>query len=191
MSSSQLARADITGPNGIHLEATTLVLSPADLKLSSDRPTPASAECTSNRDPPSRNSFGADSHSGSRISLPSIPAFQAQDGPAPGQSISGSAPGGVGTYGGFDTTRAKGPQSRALIHDPSRTSTFTPATAALPREQSTACGQMSKAVTLAQPIWAAAIATKPLPVQRSSTRRPATSAVSCIMSTSNRESSCG
>ncbi|OBI67705.1 hypothetical protein A5706_12440 [Mycobacterium sp. E796] len=62
---------------------------------------------------------------------------------------------------------------------------------ALPREQRTAWGQVSQAVTLAQPISAAAIATNPLPVQRSRTRRPGMRAVWCIASTSNRESSWG
>ena len=48
----------------------------------------------------------------------------------------------------------------------------------------TACGQMSKAVTLAQPISAAAIATNPLPVHRSSTLRRGIKPVRRIVSTS-------
>ena len=81
------ARDDITGPNGIHLEAITFASMPAHLSESSDCWTPASAECTSSRDPPSRKSFGADSHSGSRIIRPSTPAFHAQDGPAAGADL--------------------------------------------------------------------------------------------------------
>src|SRR5689334_11279061 len=107
-SSSHLAREDSTGPNGIHLEAITFASIPAHFRESNDCWTPESAECTSNRDPPSRNSFGADSHSGSRIIRPSTPAFQAHDGPAVGQISSVSALGGVGTYGGLDTTTSNG-----------------------------------------------------------------------------------
>ncbi|BDE16931.1 hypothetical protein Mkiyose1665_35370 [Mycobacterium kiyosense] len=50
---------------------------------------------------------------------------------------------------------------------------------------------MSSAVTLAQPISAAAIATNPVPVHRSMTWRPAITPVRRIVSTSRWESCCG
>lgn len=190
-SSNHAARADNTGPKGIHCEATTSASNPVDRKVSSDRCTPASADCTSSTVPLRRNSFAAERHSGSSTRRPSGPAFQAQDGPAAGEISSVSSTGGVGTYGGLDTMTSNGAQSKALIHEPWRTSTSTPASTALIREERTACGQMSKAVTLAQPNSAAAIATNPLPVQRSSTLRCRTRPDRRMVSTSKRESDCG
>src|SRR5690242_13050588 len=85
VSSSQSARADSTGPNGIHWEAMISASSPEARNESSDSSTPASAEWTSNREPPRHNRFDADAHSGSSTSRPSGPAFQAHAGPALGE----------------------------------------------------------------------------------------------------------
>ena len=53
------------------------------VKRSSEFSTPARADCTSSRDPPSAQQASAPtSHSGSSTSRPSGPAFQAHDGPA-------------------------------------------------------------------------------------------------------------
>ena len=129
-----------TGPNGIHCDATTSASKPLARNKSSDCCTPANADCTNSRDPFLHNSFDADSHSGSSTSLPSGPAFHAHDGPASHGMASRSSAGGAGTYGGLDTTTSNGAQSKALVHEPSRTSTSTPASRALSREHRTACG---------------------------------------------------
>ncbi len=159
VSSSHFARAVSTGPNGIHCDATTSASKPLARNKPSDWRTPANADCTNSRDPFLHNSFDADSHSGFSTSLPSGPAFHAHDGPALHGMASRSSAGGAGTYGGFDTTTSNGAQPKALVHEPSRTSISTPASRALSREHRTAWGQISKAVTLAQPNSAAAIAT--------------------------------
>ena len=165
---------------------------PVDRKESSDRCTPAKADCTSNRDPPSHNKFDADSQSGSSTSRPSGPAFHAHDGPAADGidlAIVNGWSGHVGRIGHHDVERGtvESPCPRTL-----------PNIDLAPRPQrryraSSArhAGQMSKAVTLAQPNSAAAIATKPLPVHRSSTCLPATIPVRSIESTRRRESCCG
>ena len=169
---ASFARADSTGPNGIHWEATTSASKPVDRKESSDCWTPANADCTNSRDPPSHNRFDADSHSGSSTSRPSGPAFHAHDGPAPGETTSPSSPAEWARRADW-TPRPRTAHSRKpLSTNPPGRRRPPRRRAALSREHRTACGQMSKAVTLAQPISAAAIATYPLPVHRSSTRRP-------------------
>ena len=112
-------------------------------------------------------------------------------GPGSARPPQSRPPAGWAHRAGWTPPRRMARSLRAAIHEPSRTSMSTPATAALPRVECTACGQISKAVTLAQPMSAAAIATNPLPVQRSRTRRPETTPLCCIARTSNRESCCG
>src|ERR1700739_1679985 len=140
---------------------------PVARKAFTEFSTPDKVDCTSSMEPPAANKPAADSHSGSSTNRPSTPAFHAHVGPAVIGMTSVSPAGGVGTYGGVDTMTSKSAGYSAPEHDPSRTSITTPAWTALPREQRTACGQISNAVTLAAPSSAAAMATTPLPVHRS------------------------
>src|SRR6185312_2035229 len=95
VTSSQLTRADSTGPNGIFCAAITPARSPVDRSDCNDLSTPDSAECTSSNDPPASRSPAADSHSGSSTNRPSTPASQARDGPAVSGMTLVSPAGGV------------------------------------------------------------------------------------------------
>ena len=179
VSSSHCARADNTGPNGIRLPQNDIDVQTAgsqrgqrffdtgELRLHQQQGAAVGQQL---------RRCGAQ-----RIEhQPAVvPASHAQAGPTPAGIDSASLSGVTGTYGGFDTTTSNGPQSNASDSDPSRTSTWTPAALALAREHCTARGQMSKAVTSAAPNCAAAMASTPLPVHKSSTRRPSAIAVRC------------
>src|SRR5690625_3769277 len=185
----QSSLLESTGPNGIRCSATTSALSPAAHKSKSERSTSANSDCTISSAPPGHSSAPADSHSGPSTARPSTPPSQDRGGePA---TVGGAAPGGVGTYGGLTTTTSNGAAVSPYIHGPWRTSTSTPAANALACAHRTARGQMSTAVTPAAPSSAAAIATTPEPVHRSSTRLRWARPIDAMTPTSNCESSWG
>ena len=158
---------------------------------SSDRCTPARADCTSNSDPLSHNSFDADAHSGSSTSRPSGPAFHAHDGPALGGIASMSATGRRWHVGRVGHHHSNGAQSSAPIHDPCRTSTSTPAPAALPREYLHRVRANVEGGHAGTTHFGGGDRDKPAPGTQIQHPRPGISPVRCIASTSSRESSCG
>ena len=192
MLSIHRARALSTGPNGISCVRTTSARSPPLRRRRSERTvhrrTPIGRSASSRRRQavavPSRTA-GRESGGRRRLRSMLVPARR-RTGSAPGVRRDPLVRREDWTPPGRRVRRAT-----AAFQLPTRASTATPAVAALSRAQLTARGQMSNAVTLRAPSWAAAIATTPLPVHRSSTRRPATSAVTDIASISKCESCCG